>query len=327
MTNKKRKKGQKKTTLQRWYGTSRNFGPCVALLHQVLDSAMPDVTRACISSDNSASGLGVLSLTDRGCVSFDTPSGSRGSGETRVLSSTPGVVHVSDDSTAMDNEFLAELPLDEENSSDEVDSPPKKKKKKGKETRTAAEIEAAEAQKRYDRHRKFKNEWQAKLPWAEGALADDGILHMVKCVPCSAMEKKKVLMAPKSDTLFKLDRKRVAKKDMPLYKVKKGQHYIATQCKHNVKKNLKLFHARPLATIAQVVQQCSSVEHVKKRIQFATLFQILSVGRPILEYEDRFALNKFLNFLTFRPRTGLIHLVGFLLNTCIGRSLTRLKRR
>ena len=32
MTNKKRKKGQKKTTLQRWYGTSRNFGPGVALL-------------------------------------------------------------------------------------------------------------------------------------------------------------------------------------------------------------------------------------------------------------------------------------------------------
>jgi hypothetical protein len=32
----------------------------------------------------------------------------------------------------MDNEFLAELPLDEENSSDEVDSPPKKKKKEGR---------------------------------------------------------------------------------------------------------------------------------------------------------------------------------------------------
>ncbi len=133
MTNKQRKKGQEKTTLQRWYGTSRNFGPGVALLHQVLDNVMPDVPGACISNDESVGGLGVLSLTDLGCVSLDTPSGSRGSGETRVLSSTPGVVHVSDDSTTMDNEFLAELPLDEEESTDEVDSPPKKKKKKGKE--------------------------------------------------------------------------------------------------------------------------------------------------------------------------------------------------
>ena len=143
---------------------------------------------------------------------------------------------------------------------------------------------------------------------------------MVKCVPCSAMEKKKVLMAPKSDTLFKHDGKRVAKKDTPLYKVKKEQHYIDAQCKH--KKNMKLFHARPLATIAQVVLQCSSVEHVKKRIQFATLFQVLSVGRPMLKYENRFALYKFLK-LPNLPTTHWYDSSGWILAEYMYRQVTK----
>lgn len=46
-------------------------------------------------------------------------------------------------------------------------------------------------------------------------MATDGILHMVRCKVCSTIDHKPCVMAPKSDTLFKHDGKRIAKKDMP----------------------------------------------------------------------------------------------------------------
>jgi hypothetical protein len=55
----------------------------------------------------------------------------------------------------------------------------------------------------YDRTRKFQLEFQAKLPWAEGVLTEDGRLHMVKCRPCSVVEGMPKLLAPKYNTLLK----------------------------------------------------------------------------------------------------------------------------
>jgi hypothetical protein len=90
-------------------------------------------------------------------------------------------------------------------------------------------------------------------------------------------------MAPKSDTLFKHDGKRIARKDLSLYKVKAGEHYIATQCKH--RKNMRLYATKSPASVLEQVNQCTSLEARKKKVQFATLFQMLSDGRPMLEFE------------------------------------------
>jgi hypothetical protein len=172
-------------------------------------------------------------------------------------------------------------------SEEEVESPPKKKKKK----KGMASLKS-EKQKRYDRHRKFQTEWSAKLPWAEGILTDDGILHMVRCRVCSAVGKKPCVMAPKSDTLFKHDGRRTAKKPIPRYGVKVGESYMALDCKH--RQNMKIYAARPQSTILEAVNHSTSVEAVRKRVQFATIFQVLSGGRPMLEYEARHALYKFI---------------------------------
>ena len=39
--------------------------------------------------------------------------------------------------------------------------------------------------KNYDLTRRYQLEWAAKLPWSEGVLAQDDIVHQVKCVSCS----------------------------------------------------------------------------------------------------------------------------------------------
>ena len=118
---------------------------------------------------------------------------------------------------------LREIPYDSEDSEDDsiFENPPLKKK--GVTTRNKAQSSKSKEQKKYDRHRKFQTMWAAKLLWMEGIMASNDILQMVKCKVCSAFERKPYAMVPKSHTLFKHDRKRIAKKDMPQFKVKKGK--------------------------------------------------------------------------------------------------------
>ena len=153
--------------------------------------------------------------------------------------------------------------------------------------------------KNYDLTRKFQLEWACKLPWAEGILTNNGRLHMVKCTVCSTMEKSDRLMQPKWDTLKKHEGRRKATKNMPAYNVKKGEWYMAKDSKH--KKNMALFNARAPDTVLQQLNQSNRLEREKKKVQFATLFQILADGRPMLEYESRAALYEFLNVPNF-PR-------------------------
>jgi hypothetical protein len=70
--------------------------------------------------------------------------------------------------------------------------------------------------------------------------------------------------------------------------VKKGEWYMAKDSKH--KKNMALFNARAPDTVLQQLNQSNRLEREKKKVQFATLFQILKDGRPMLEYESRAAL-------------------------------------
>jgi len=66
---------------------------------------------------------------------------------------------------------------------------------------------------------------------------------------------------------------------------------IASQCKHH--KNLRLYVAKPRTTMLEQVNNYTSKEVRRKRVQFATLFQILSDGQLMLEYESHVSLYKF----------------------------------
>jgi len=284
-----RRKASKKTTLQTYFTSTRGSTPGRPLC-LVLDSRFPDVPGAesdgvgDYPSSDSTGGLG----SGSGNVSIDTaPGSSIGSGDTLILSSKSPLIALSDSSE--DNSGLKEIPDGSEGEEDEVESPPRKK---GATVRGKAETAKSKAQQRYDRHRKFQTEWAAKLPWAEDILATDGVLHMVKCKVCSEFDRKPCVMAPKSDTLWKHDGKRCAKKDLPQYGVKKGEHYIAAQCKH--RKNMRLYAARAPSSILEQVNHCTTVEARRKRVQFATLFQVLENGRPMVEFESRRSLYKLL---------------------------------
>ena len=274
-----KKKAREKQSIANYFNSSRNPSNVWPL------NMVPDQPGAEPHSSNSNGRS-----SESAGVSIDTVTPSDSSGDTIVLSAKSPMIPIASDSDnagSMDNADLVEIPMGDEalSSEEEVESPPKKKKKGTKSLKS-------EKQKRYDRHRKFQTEWSAKLPWAEGILTDDGILHLVRCRVCSAVGKKPCVMAPKSDTLFKHDGRRTAKKDIPKYGVKVGESYMALDCKHM--QNLKVYAARPQSTILEAVNHSTSMEAVRKRVQFATIFQVLSGGRPMLEYEARHALYKFI---------------------------------
>ena len=57
---------------------------------------------------------------------------------------------------------------------------------------------------------------------------------------------------------------------------------------------MRLYAAKPPPSILEQVNFCTTAESWKKRVQFATLFQILQSGRPMLEYEAHQGLYKLL---------------------------------
>lgn len=61
---------------------------------------------------------------------------------------------------------------------------------------------------------------------------------------------------------------------------------------------MRLYAARPPPTDLQQIKDRTSMEACKKKVQFATLFQLLSVGCPIVEYETCVHLYKLLNIYT-----------------------------
>jgi hypothetical protein len=148
------------------------------------------------------------------------------------------------------------------------------KKSSGKEEFVTGEKSGVGSRKwksRYDLTRKYQLEWAAKAPWSEALLKDDGLIHQVHCKTCSAMGKKDVVVAPKWDTIFK--------------------HGLC-DCH---KKRTMLYAARQPTSVLEQIQGCNTVESRWKRVQFATLFAILSAGRPMQEYRGREELCQFLN--------------------------------
>lgn len=113
-------------------------------------------------------------------------------------------------------------------------------------------------------------EWAAKCPWAEMVLAPDGVLHMVRCRVCTEMGKKPYVMGPKLYTLQTHE--------------KRAKH----------KRNMVLFAGKRPTTVLQQMNSNNNIESKKKRVQLATLFQVLSDGRPMAEFTNRFALYELL---------------------------------
>ena len=101
-------------------------------------------------------------------------------------------------------------------------------------------------------------------------LTTEGLLHMIQCQICTDVGKKEVVVGPRLNTL-----KRHAKRK-------------------SHKTNMLLFAAKRPTRVLQQINHCNSIESKGKRVQFATLFQVLSNGRPMLEFETRFKLYSFL---------------------------------
>ena len=106
---------------------------------------------------------------------------------------------------------------------------------------------------------------------------------------CSGMNKKDCVMMPKRSTLEKHD----------------------VSMRH--KQNMGLIVAKRPTSILEQINNCSTVESKQKRVQLATLFQILSDGRPILEFQSRVELYQFLQVPNY-PRAHWSHTSGWILS-------------
>lgn len=271
-------KAKQKTTMDMYFSSSRNKDNGASPLAWVSDQPTPSDPIP-LSSGSAVEDL--LHMASSGpsqvTISVSPDTSNPGSSSSDVEGGTMDMFNArSPQQCEPDVNFssLRELSDSDDESGDDGPPPPKKRKN-------------------YDCTRKFQMVWAAKLPWAEGILAPDGVLHMVKCVPCSEFSKKPCILAPKWDTLVKHEGRRTAEKDMPKYGVKKGEFYIAKDCRH--RKNMRLaLSKQPATVLQQVVNTTNRLERDKKKVQFATLFQILHNGRPLVEFESRFELYDFL---------------------------------
>lgn len=161
--------------------------------------------------------------------------------DTKILLSCLAVVPVSDEEEATSNsEEELDLSTDEMlDSLDDafVDPPPhgRKKRKCGdlmlKGVRAAGPSSTStmkKFKKNYDLHRKFHKERVAKEPSSEAILAEDGVMHLVRCKPCSIVRGKLIHMAPKWDTISKDKYHEFYKKCILLYAAR-GSMSIAKQ--------------------------------------------------------------------------------------------------
>ena len=91
-------------------------------------------------------------------------------------------------------------------------------------------------------------------------------------------------MVSKGDNLEKHEGKRICLEDgVPFKHLKKGESYIKTNCKHL--KFVKLWVGRKQESVATQIIGGLGAEDKRKGVQFSTLFQILSHGRPMCDYE------------------------------------------
>ena len=153
-----------------------------------------------------------------------------------------------------------------------------------------ADVKEKVTKKNYDATRKFQDTWAARLLWTELFRGSNGLFEYVKCVVCSLITEKPKILGPKWDTLSKHRGKRKATRNMP-NGIKKGQWYIAKNCKHL--RYERIYVAKNNVNVAQQLAVVKG-EQARKRLQFATILHLLQEGCPMLEYA---ALQPLLSFL------------------------------
>jgi hypothetical protein len=144
----------------------------------------------------------------------------------------------------------------------------------------------------------FQDIWAAKLQWAESVLGNDGRVHQVCCLVCTKIEGRDKLLTPKLDSLWKHGGCRRAHTDIPGVE-KKGEYYIALDCRHV--KNEVLFLAISRDTVAEQIAAGATLEWKKKIVQFAAVFVLLRDGRPLADYSGMRDLLEYLHVPYF-PR-------------------------
>jgi hypothetical protein len=68
--------------------------------------------------------------------------------------------------------------------------------------------------------------------WAKMLKSEFGEVHMVKCIVCSFVKGKDVIIGPKFDTFEKHARKAKVIHDMAYLGKKKGEFYMKKKCSH-----------------------------------------------------------------------------------------------
>ena len=104
--------------------------------------------------------------------------------------------------------------------------------------------------KSYKASHKFQDTWASHFPWAELFQRSNGLYESIKCVLCSTIEEKDKILGSKWDTITKHSGKRKVKKNIA-NGIKKGQWYVAKNCKHF--QNKRIFASRNHMTVAQQV--------------------------------------------------------------------------
>jgi hypothetical protein len=112
----------------------------------------------------------------------------------------------------------------------------------------------------------------------------DGNLHGVKYISYSAIQGRPKLLLPKWDTVQKHAGHRRAFKDIEGV-CKKGEYYFSSTCVHA--RNATLYASRGQRTVIELQRNENfRGDRACKKVQFATVFHVLSEGRPMIEYES-----------------------------------------
>ena len=161
------------------------------------------------SCGDAGESLGVLAVDAQDCfiVSIDMIEG--GSNDLQVLSSSPATLLLSSSESpeSLGGDDLdwtdREIPdVDDEHDFGGVDA--------GEAADLGLLYDARKKKglwptRSYELTRRFHTVWSAVWTWSEGVLADDGLLHQVRCLVCSGVGKKDFVMMPKRSTLEKHD--------------------------------------------------------------------------------------------------------------------------
>ncbi len=128
----------------------------------------------------------------------------------------------------------------------------------------------------------FQKVWITKLPWVEAMVGCDGKLNMVHYKICSELDGREKLSVLKFDNLQKHASRKKCNVVGP--KLTMGQYFMFTNSQHA--KNERLWTSRGQNIIVEMVASFSETSEKKpKFVQFVAIFQLLKLGKPLIDFE------------------------------------------